>query len=856
MWHVQPLPFAVASCAVFTVGMAVVSKAVAGDKLRCLDEDESSLAGDVVAEKVEAMASGVALCGMLAIAGGAVVTRALKITSLRIENLYVAGIICLEMFVYYQLVSYGALAHMCVAQLGGLSHARRPVIVGRYVSWLCSMPVMTAVFGKQSDAPTSSIRRAVCMQVLMFVSVLVLTTVDSSFAVWLLAFLSVMLLNSVVMFYVWKFLRCAYASSSDVLTRSLLQRIGPAFLIIWLTFPIVGAIVTFDGMDPHVERITWACQEILLKVSFLMHALIGDFSSTEEQMDIALREVEEGRHLAEASNNAKRSIMQYLFHELRVPLNSMLLGVEELRASFATDAATELCDIVSDGITSMTRLLDDFLSLEKAEAGKLVIEMQAVPLRHLLHHTVRAFAALLDRRSLSTSIVIARDLPALVTADPHRHVRTLARAAVHDIHLNTTPCSACFSLLPVVVPLPSSRIRQCISNFLSNAVKFASSGSVVTIEASQLRRSSATSVTGVAGGTTPPLEGVGEGAVLPLHFGPRARQQSTCSSDDTVGKAAAQELDGGGALTLRIAVTNEGSGLSHEEQARLFMPFSQIRPGVQQRAGGTGLGLAITRRIVELHGGVVGVTSVVGASTTFFFEVPLGTPSDELISGLRSRMLSHSPPVTPLARWKGALSPPAPTEWQHCLSQRIETPAPAGNPISTAVIECHLPGQVEVSSNAASTTERSFVLRPPPPELHPTGAASRRLISAIVVDDVASNRMLFARLLRRRGVLSVLEMAGGMELLAAWSVCSSESRAGLQAVFCDKEMPNDLDGHETAAALRREGFTGAIIGVTGNALDGDRAAFIAAGADAVVPKPVKITQLEASLAAVGLALSS
>ena len=68
-------------------------------------------------------------------------------------------------------------------------------------------------------------------------------------------------------------------------------------------------------------------------------------------------------------------------------------------------------------------------------------------------------------------------------------------------------------------------------------------------------------------------------------------------------------------------------------------------------------------------------------------------------------------------------------------------------------------------------------------------------------------------------------------------------------------MPNDLDGHESAAALRREGFTGAIIGVTGNALDGDHAAFIAAGADAVLPKPVQIAQFAATLAAVRLALS-
>ena len=76
-----------------------------------------------------------------------------------------------------------------------------------------------------------------------------------------------------------------------------------------------------------------------------------------------------------------------------------------------------------------------------------------------------------------------------------------------------------------------------------------------------------------------------------------------------------------------------------------------------------------------------------------------------------------------------------------------------------------------------------------------------------------------------------------------------------QVVLLDGQMPV-LDGHGAATALRAMGFTGAIVGVSGNALAEDVAAFVAAGADSVVVKPVRLAMLEAQLAAVGLALGA
>ena len=67
---------------------------------------------------------------------------------------------------------------------------------------------------------------------------------------------------------------------------------------------------------------------------------------------------------------------------------------------------------------------------------------------------------------------------------------------------------------------------------------------------------------------------------------------------------------------------DEGPGISIEDQGKLFKNFVQIRPGKLQKGGGSGLGLTIAKQIVELHGGRIGVTSVEGQGSQFYFAIP------------------------------------------------------------------------------------------------------------------------------------------------------------------------------------------------------------------------------------------
>ena len=75
-------------------------------------------------------------------------------------------------------------------------------------------------------------------------------------------------------------------------------------------------------------------------------------------------------------------------------------------------------------------------------------------------------------------------------------------------------------------------------------------------------------------------------------------------------------------VTVLLAVKDQGPGISAEDQQKLFKNFVQIRPGKLQKGGGSGLGLTIAKQIVELHGGRIGVTSVEGQGSQFYFAIP------------------------------------------------------------------------------------------------------------------------------------------------------------------------------------------------------------------------------------------
>jgi len=262
---------------------------------------------------------------------------------------------------------------------------------------------------------------------------------------------------------------------------------------------------------------------------------------------------------AQAASRAKTAFLANTSHEIRTPLNGVV-GLARMLQQPDLDDETRrhYLDQMLDSAESLSGLISDILDLSKIEAGRLTLESVPFALRDMLGTMRMAYLTLAQARGLTFKIDVDEAVPAWVVGDP-------------------------------------VRLRQILSNYLTNALKFTESGSVAV----QVRR-----------------------------------------------------LD---EERIRIEVSDTGPGISAEMQGRLFQPFTQADESTTRRFGGTGLGLSICRELASLMGGQVGCDSTPGQGSTFWAELPLcaaPTPistqlrearDNEDLKGLRVLMVEDNP---------------------------------------------------------------------------------------------------------------------------------------------------------------------------------------------------------------------
>ncbi len=361
-------------------------------------------------------------------------------------------------------------------------------------------------------------------------------------------------------------------------------------------------------------------------------------------------------------------------------------------------------------------------------------------------------------------------------------------------------------------------------------------------------------------------------------------------------------------VRLHVAVEDTGIGIGPEGQARLFQPFSQADSSTTRRFGGTGLGLAICTRLIERMGGRIGVESVPGRGSTFWFTVDLprgedpALPAPAPLAGLAVLVADEDEVQRDvLARYLeqgGATVTAAATVadaasrlgrggvgllvTSGAMAGRLEPLAGACGPglprlllgdgrgNGPAVASPHGgPGGLAqpvhraaliraaalLTGRAAPDADRAGVVdteveRSGPPLLIParTGAGERDSPPAhgpvLVAEDHPTNQQVVLRQLRRLGCAVDLA-ADGEQALAAW-------RAGRhRLVITDCHMPV-MDGYELARRIRAEedgtGRRTAIVAMTANALSGEMERCLAAGMDDYLAKPVTLAQLSQVLA--------
>jgi len=232
------------------------------------------------------------------------------------------------------------------------------------------------------------------------------------------------------------------------------------------------------------------------------------------------------------------------------------------------------------------------------------------------------------------------------------------------------------------------RIEHVISNFVSNACKFSPDGGQVVV------------------------------SITSLNMPPRTRGGSDGYSDVTV------------------VVTDQGCGISPENQEKLFRNFVQIRPSTLQKGQGSGLGLALCKAIVDLHeGGKIGVRSEEGHGSSFFFTIRFPVAASLL------------PPPLPKA---------APSPASQAL---LQSAAPAA---TYGAVAASTPS--EIAMTAASPAAKASAAAPAAPAAPapPSGVRSAASLAAgtptsgqlvaLVVDDAETNRKMLAALVTRMKV--------------------------------------------------------------------------------------------------------
>ena len=90
---------------------------------------------------------------------------------------------------------------------------------------------------------------------------------------------------------------------------------------------------------------------------------------------------------------------------------------------------------------------------------------------------------------------------------------------------------------------------------------------------------------------------------------------------------------------VTVSISDEGPGISAENQEKLFDGYFQVRPDQLQQGKGSGLGLALCKQIVTLHSGTIGVTSAEGQGSTFHFCIPFGVPNNMVDTSEEKEMM-------------------------------------------------------------------------------------------------------------------------------------------------------------------------------------------------------------------------
>lgn len=283
----------------------------------------------------------------------------------------------------------------------------------------------------------------------------------------------------------------------------------------------------FVSMATEIEQRRTAenrLTQYLNELEDIVSARTNELKASNSSLSLSNQELEQARSRALDMAQARAAFLANMSHEIRTPLNGMLGMIALALDNPLPSEQRQQLAIAHDSGKVLVELLNDILDLSKFDAGQLELERIAFDMGSMVEDTANLLSQN-TAQSVELTCLIARDFPSSVLGDP-------------------------------------TRVRQIVSNLLSNALKFTRFGRV------DIR------LVTIVGG-------------------------------------------------VRLEVRDTGIGIPEEAQARIFQPFTQAGAGITRQYGGTGLGLALTRNLCKAMQGHLHIRSEPGFGSCFTAELPL-----------------------------------------------------------------------------------------------------------------------------------------------------------------------------------------------------------------------------------------
>ncbi|GFM79617.1 histidine kinase [Pseudomonas cichorii] len=310
-----------------------------------------------------------------------------------------------------------------------------------------------------------------------------------------------------------------------------------------------------DVLASGINRMASTLQNAQEELQHSIDQATEDVRQNLETIEIQNIELDLARKEALEASRIKSEFLANMSHEIRTPLNGILGFTHLLQKSELTPRQRDYMNTIEKSADSLLSIINEILDFSKIEAGKLVLENVPFNLRDLLQDTMTILAPAAHAKQLELVSLVYRDTPLSLSGDP-------------------------------------LRLKQILTNLVSNAIKFTREGTIVA----------------------------------------RAMVE-----DDTEEHAQ-----------LRISVQDTGIGLSSQDVRALFQAFSQADNSLSRQPGGTGLGLVISKRLIEQMGGEIGVDSTPGIGSEFWITLSLPKARDEVddllhkpLEGVRAAVLEH-----------------------------------------------------------------------------------------------------------------------------------------------------------------------------------------------------------------------